>query len=405
MNANKIIGAVQGVTAKWAKQRRAEERHKSAAANRWDAMTRTRRVTIKDAASAVMEAAYLKVSDNGKLPALARQMMYAARPAILARTDRDQLSDQYFTQTLLPDYMAENPETTADWDVVFDARGSFVEPHVDKRVPLGTLYVRDYLAEIRSHELANSDFDVREEHYPTSGPRHRFSGILFAEKEGFWPLFEAVELAERHDLALMSTKGMSVTAARTLVEQVCQLGVPLLVLHDFDKSGFSIVGTLRRSTRRHNFARGHAARVIDLGLRLDDIAGLETEPVVIGDVVKAAANLRENGATEDEIKLLLEQRVELNAFTSRGLVDWIEGKLKEHGIAKVVPDADTLANAYRRMTKQALVQKQIDELLAKLGDDEATVPPRLVGKVTRLLKADPTLSWDEALRRIVEDAT
>ena len=33
--------------------------------------------------------------------------------------------------------------------------------------------------------------------------------MLFIEKEGFLPLFEAVHLAERYDLAIMSTKGMS----------------------------------------------------------------------------------------------------------------------------------------------------------------------------------------------------
>ena len=32
------------------------------------------------------------------------------------------------------------------------------------------------------------------------------------------PLFERVGLAERYDIAIMSTKGMSVTAARKLIE-------------------------------------------------------------------------------------------------------------------------------------------------------------------------------------------
>jgi hypothetical protein len=53
------------------------------------------------------------------------------------------------------------------------------------------------------------------------------------------PLFDKVQLAERY--AIMSTKGMSVTLVDTL-------DVPLLVLHDFDKSGFSIAATLRRDT-------------------------------------------------------------------------------------------------------------------------------------------------------------
>jgi hypothetical protein len=38
--------------------------------------------------------------------------------------------------------------------------------------------------------------------------------VLFIEKEGFMPLFERVHLAERYEIADMSTKGMSVTAAR-----------------------------------------------------------------------------------------------------------------------------------------------------------------------------------------------
>lgn len=283
--------------------------------------------------------------------------------------------------------------------MVFDARGSFIEPHTEKRVPLGTLNVRDYLAEIRDHAVEEPDFDIWERHYPTIGPANRFGAILFVEKEGFDPLFEAVKLAQRHDLAIMSTKGMSVTASRELVEYVCGLGVPLLVLHDFDKSGFSIVGTLRRSTRRYRFGRGHASRVIDLGLRLEDIAGLETEAVYLRP--SAVANLRQNGATEAEIEFLFEKRVELNAFTSRGLIDWLERKLAAHGIKKVVPDAGTLAGAYQRMRKQALVQARIDAVLAELGGDAPAVPHGLGRRIARALGEDPTIAWDEALRLIV----
>ena len=101
--------------------------------------------------------------------------------------------------------------------------------------------------------------------------------MLFVEKEGFDPLFKAVNLADRHDLMIISTKGVSVTAARQLVDEVCGgTGIPLLVLHDFDIAGFMIFGTLGRDTRRYAFANG--VNPIDLGLRLEDIAGLEQEP-------------------------------------------------------------------------------------------------------------------------------
>ena len=87
----------------------------------------------------------------------------------------------------------------------------------------------------------------------TYGPDGCFGAVLFIEKEGFLRLFEAVNLAQRHDLAIMSTKGMSNTAAGHSSMTLCKYQVPLLVLHDFDKAGFSIIGTLRRKTRRFTF--------------------------------------------------------------------------------------------------------------------------------------------------------
>ena len=96
-------------------------------------------------------------------------------------------------------------------------------------MPLGTLQVRKYLANVRGFKLPELNFELSEGHFPTFGPRHRYGAVLFIEKEGFMPLFEAVKLAERYDLAIMSTKGMSVTASRKLVEELCgRHGIPLL---------------------------------------------------------------------------------------------------------------------------------------------------------------------------------
>ena len=66
----------------------------------------------------------------------ARQIFYAARDPVQERTGQE-LRAQYFTQTLLPLYLRKNPAQTADWDVVFDARGHFLEPHTGRSVPLG----------------------------------------------------------------------------------------------------------------------------------------------------------------------------------------------------------------------------------------------------------------------------
>src|SRR5262249_20925505 len=102
-------------------------------------------LSVADAAWTVMREAYLKASDNGALPAKARQIMYAARGRILELTGTTKFSEKYFTQTLLPDYLHAFPEETAAWDVVYDALGNLVEPHPRRRVPLGTVAVREYL--------------------------------------------------------------------------------------------------------------------------------------------------------------------------------------------------------------------------------------------------------------------
>jgi hypothetical protein len=400
MKSDSIINAVQGVTAKWAKQRKREERAASAALNRRYVMTRRHHVSIKDAAWEIMETAYMKASSNGELPAHARQIMYAARGHIQRVADRElgQGFDKYFTQTLLPDYVEQ---LGVDWNVVYDARGHFTEPHTKRQVPLGTLQVRSYLNRIRDHHVEGLSFGVSESLYPTVGPKSRFSAILFIEKEGFLPLFDAVKLAERYDIAIMSTKGMSVTASRELLDSLCKdHDVPLLVLHDFDKSGFSILGTLHRDTRRYTYA--NKIRVIDLGMRLDDIGGLETERVELDDSAKC--NLAENDATADEIEFLRHKRVELNAFASDQFVTWIENKLDKHGIKKVVPDDDTLADAYRRRLRLVEVQKVINKALNGLKEDKkAVVPATLRKKIIAMQKLNRALTWDAAVRQIVED--
>ena len=66
---------------------------------------------------------------------------------------------------------------------------------------------------------------------------YRFA--LFIDKEGFWPLLERAKIAGRYDLAILSTKGMSNTAARMLLEALADENVTILVTHDFDKSGLA----------------------------------------------------------------------------------------------------------------------------------------------------------------------
>src|SRR5262249_17378514 len=105
--ADAIADLVRSGTKRWADQRKAEERHPRARANRDNRLVhfKVRKVTIKDVAYKVMRRAYMDASSNGTLPANARQIYYAARGEILERTGKDNLDSQYFCQDLLVRYV------------------------------------------------------------------------------------------------------------------------------------------------------------------------------------------------------------------------------------------------------------------------------------------------------------
>jgi len=145
---------------------------------------------------------------GGTAPRLARQIFYQARPKIMAMTDDKELQYGYFSQTLLPDYIEEHG---VDWNVVYDARGHFEEPHTNRRIGCGTIEVGNYLQALKGPEVIAAEF--ADATVDIIGPSGNISGVLFCEKEGFNPLFKAVNLANRYDVMIVSTKGVSVTAA------------------------------------------------------------------------------------------------------------------------------------------------------------------------------------------------
>jgi hypothetical protein len=177
--------------------------------------------------------------------------------------------------------------------------------------------------------------------------------------------------------------------------------VPLLVLHDFDKSGFSILGTLQRDTRRYVFR--NSIQVIDLGLRLEDVEAHELETESVHHTSDPASNLRENGATAEESKFLRTRRVELNAFASAPFIAWIERKLEQHGVAKLLPDPECLALAYRRGVASAYVRSRFDAIVEAAQDHagEATVPDNLGALVAERMRTDHALAWDDVVRQLV----
>jgi hypothetical protein len=398
--ADEMRDALKAATSKWTRQKKSEERHPGNIRYRMSRMTKEPRTTQKDAAWEVMEECYIAASGGSrKLPAQARQIFYQARPKIMKLTDDKELAYGYFSQILLPDYIEEKG---VSWNVVYDARGHLQEPHTNRRIGCGTIEIRNYLRGMGSPKVTQAEFS--DAGVETIGPSGCIAGVLFCEKEGFNPLFRAVDLANRYDVMIISTKGVSVTAARQLIDDVCgRHGVPLFPLHDFDVAGFMILGTLQRDTRRYQFS--NTFEVVDLGLRLEDIDGLEREPAAATKTDKDTLRnqLVENGATSAEIEILLNERVELNAMTSDALIEMIERKLKEYGLKKVIPDDNMLVETYQAFHRSKQLSEQFEELEAAFEEDDIAAPKNLSKKVRDILKEHPDLRWDNAIQIVLDE--
>ena len=205
-------------------------------------------------------------------------------------------------------------------------------------------------------------------------------------------------------MAYASSKGLSPTAARKLIEGLSRK-VKVLVAHDFDKAGFSILGTLQRNTRRYTF--DHVPEIIDLGLRLADIKlwNLQAEAAEYYRGSNPARNLEENGATPEEIDFLRKRRVELNALTSRQFIAWLEEKFKEHNVMKVIPDTVTLEGAYRKMMASKLYRQLFDQHRGAIEQQVGRIqaPKNLARELRELLHKRPELPWDLALRELLSN--
>jgi hypothetical protein len=387
---------------------RREDRISQWQLDRWK--NRSTESQLKAAAYEAIPQAYMVASNNGRFPANVRQIYYPVRPLVKAATGgKIWKNSDTFTQGVLQDYLRDNPEETSDWDIVYDARGHFSEPHKRKQIGCGTLEVRSYV-----NSWANApDLSIEiDETFPTNGPKNRYKFALFVEKEGFDVLLDRARIAERYDLAIFSSKGMSNTAARQLVEKLSEAGVTILIAHDFDIAGISIAHWLWHSNERYKFL--HQPRVIDLGLRLADVKklGLQHEEQVHRQRKDPTEKFRgwdDDPVSDDEADFLrgeysyqergwVGRRVELNAMTSAQFIGWLKDKLRKAKVQKVVPDQETLDAAWNRAKSIAKAR----EIIEQEETDHVAAPKDLEQKVRAMLKRHRELSWDQAVARIAE---
>jgi hypothetical protein len=332
------------------------------------------------------------VSDNRRYRFNWRQVFYRLRPIVKAQLGED-LNWDYFSQTLVLDYEEAHGKERLAYR---DPRGTFYEPHGGREFPLGTLAVEEYRRE-----------------------PWRYNKVLFIEKEGFAEALKADGWPERHDCAMMSSKGQPTGAARDLIDLIGETDEPVQVFcaHDSDCSGTIILQSLQEETRvraRRNI------EIIDLGLNPWEAVELAARGIVAVEDVSYATVQAVADYIDERWRLWLQKhRVELNAFTTAHFIEWLDGKMATY-LGKVIPPPEVLSRTLdeeirgrlrdaitREVLAAARVEERVRDAYDRMHDQVERLGAKLVGRVSEDLRDDPSRHWgvvvSELARTIATD--
>ena len=176
-------------------------------------------------------------------------------------------------------------------------------------------------------------------------------------------------------------------------------------MRDFDKAGFHIAAALTRDSEVYTFK--NEINVTDFGLRLVDAGrfGLLERCETLDKKKNSRAIPTEdlqNATPEENAFLKSGRRVELNAFRSADFIRWLEEKLAESGIQKVVPDEKQLVDEYVDCERERLTELEMDAVRHRVDAKLETFdsPNGLSELVRKQFAVDPLLSWEDAVSAI-----
>ena len=136
-------------------------------------------------------AAIDKASGGGQYRYSLRQLFYAVRPRVIDVAGNE--PDYGYFSRVVGEYEADNGRDLPG--MYRDDRGVLYHPHTGETIPLGTRAVEEYRR-----------------------PAWTFNKILYCEKEGFFPILGDAQWPERHNCALLSSKGYASRAARDVLD-------------------------------------------------------------------------------------------------------------------------------------------------------------------------------------------
>jgi hypothetical protein len=312
-----------------------------------------------------LEKSIALVSGNGQYRYSLRQLYYVARPLVMEQTGRE-LKYPHFNQ-IITDYEHELGQDLTG--VYRDERGTLLYPHTHEEIKLGTKSIERYRR-----------------------PVFHFNKILYSEKEGFFEILKEAGFCEKHDCALLTSKGFASRAARDVIDLLAETEEELqfFCIHDADLSGTLIYQALQGATKARP---GRKVRIINLGLEPWEglTMGLEVESLEKRSAKNAAQYVAdfdtELGQTKpfqfekyqrwaDWQEWLRSFRIELNAMDTPTFVTWLDRKITPYNTGKVIPPENYLqAEAHENL--QNLLKAQIQSAILEELNIEKLIIERL----------------------------
>ncbi len=298
-----------------------------------------RRMSQKEIVFDNLEAARNLTSEYGRYRFSQRQLFYSLRPYLIEAIGQEPEYDT--VARILTDYENDFGDITGMYR---DTRGTLYHPHTGEDIALGTLEVERYRR-----------------------PEWTFNKILYIEKEGFFGILKAERWPERHDCALLTSKGQATRAAKDLLDLLGETDqeITFYCVHDADAYGTLIYQALQDGTRTRP---GRKVRIVNLGL--DPEEGLS-----MGLQVERVSSDKKRHPVGSYVEPRWEQwlqshRIELNAMTTDVFLNWLDGKMEKHGNGKLIPPQSVAALELLLKVQDELRRQLSDRILAEAGIDD-----------------------------------
>ena len=346
-----------------------------------------------------LEAGVAKASGEGRYRFNQRQLFYMLRPYIIDVLGVEPTYKNF--QTVITDYEAEYGDIPGMYR---DIRGSLYHPHTGETIPIGTLSVEDY-----------------------KYPQWTFNKVLYSEKEGLFEILKEDQWPERHDCALLTSKGYATRAVRDLLDLIGETDEPMTMfcIHDADAAGTMIYQTLVEETRARPKRQ---VEVINLGLEPWEALemGLAVEKVPdtkngknrkrkpVAKYIYRTAGRPTRGNYINWDSWLQNNRVELNAMTSPQFLSWLNDKMAEYETVKIVPPDEVSIDQLRQEVRERVhkkitekyqeqIEREVEQGVDSLSGAINSTKVDIHEKIVRHLEAEPTELWSSSIKRIADD--